>query len=144
MKTSNTLPGSTIFNGVNPEPRPNDIVKWSEQNIRLPGSTLSERFDISITPWLREPLERIADTITRIITFVKPIQCGGSAVGEIALAWWASYGRGIIQNNWPKEDRAKSRWAERILPVLERCRTVKWAGDRFDRVNCQDSFLQGS
>jgi hypothetical protein len=107
----------------------------------LPGSSLSERFDVSITPWLREPLQRVADSETRIITFVKPIQSGGSSVGEIALAWWGSYGRGIIQNNWPKDDRAKSRWAERILPVLEKCRTVKWTGERFDRISCQATFI---
>ena len=124
-----------------PNARPSSIVSWAHENITMTGSPLSESFDISITPWLREPLEHIADTKTRIITFVKPIQCGGSSVGEIALAWWASYGRGIIQNNWPKEDRAKSRWAERILPVLERCRSVKWAGDRFDRVNCQANLI---
>lgn len=114
---------------------------WAEQCIRLPGSTLSERFNITITPWLREPLERIADNSTRTVTFVKPIQCGGSSIGEIALAWWSSYGRGIIQNNWPKDDRAKSRWNERILPVLERCRSVKWSGDRFDRTNCQANLI---
>jgi len=130
-----------IFSGINPKPRPSDIVQWSHENIRLPGSTLSETFDISITPWLREPLERLLDNETRIITFVKPIQSGGSSVGEIALAWWASYGRGIIQNNWPKDDRATSRWRERILPVLERCKSVKWMGDRFDKTICQANLI---
>ena len=130
-----------IFHQVNPRPRPSDICQWATDSIRLPGSAISERFDVSITPWLREPLERLADAETRIITFVKPIQSGGSTVGEIALAWWASFGKGIIQNNWPKDDRALSRWNERILPVLERCSTVKWAGDRFDKVKCQANLI---
>lgn len=130
-----------IFSGINPRPAPRDIVQWAQENIRLPGSTLSEAFDISITPWLREPMERLLDDETRIITFVKPIQSGGSSVGEIALAWWASFGRGIIQNNWPKDERAMSRWRERILPVLEKCKSVKWAGDRFDKTICQANLI---
>lgn len=132
-----------IFHGVNPKPRPPDIVQWAEDSVRLPGSALSERFDCSITPWLREPLERIGDVETRIITLVKPIQSGGSCVGEIALCHWASYARGIVQNNWPKDERARSRWNERIRPALEKCKSVRWSGDRFDRTICQANLIGG-
>jgi len=127
-----------------PEPAPQDVVGWAEHNIRLPGSAKSERFDCSITPWLREPLERLGDDETRTITFVKPVQSGGSTLGEIALCFWASFFKGIVQNNWPNDPRAKSRWRERILPALEACAGVRWSGERYDRASCEGRLVSGT
>jgi len=102
-----------------------DPIEWAWENVRLPGSARSERFDISITPWLREPLSRIADGVTRVITFVKPIQCGGSVLGEIALLYWILFGRGFLQYNWQNDKRSLERWNSRVEKVLKACLPVK-------------------
>lgn len=98
-----------------------DPVPWSEENVRLPNSARSERFDISVAPWLREPLSRIADPGTRIVTFVKPVQCGGSTVGEAAMNYRLKWGRGILQFNWQDDKRAQHRWDSRLEKTLRAC-----------------------
>lgn len=114
-------------------PRPPDPIDFAHEHVRLPGSARSERFDISITPWLKEPLQRIADGITRVITFVKPVQCGGSVLGEIALLFWIMYGRGFLQYNWQDDVKAKDRWESRFEKVLKACAAVLQRIQSLDR-----------
>lgn len=103
-----------------------DVVAWAEANVRLPGSARSEAFNVSITPWTREPVFRIDDGMTRRLTFVKPIQAGGSVVGEIALCYWAATkASGDIQFNWQNDEQAEARWDRRIERILRACAAVE-------------------
>lgn len=108
-----------------PPARVVDVVAWAEANVRLPGSARSEAFDSSITPWTREPIARIDDGHTRRITFIKPVQAGGSVVGEVALCYWAATkSGGDIQYNWQNDEQAEGRWDRRIERILRACRPV--------------------
>lgn len=101
------------------------VVKWAEENVRLPGSARSERFDSSITPWTRAPMECADDGVTRVMTFVKPVQAGGSVVGEVALCrWLATKNSGDVQYNWQTNDKAGDRWVKRIERILKKCEPV--------------------
>lgn len=109
-----------------------DVVEWARVNVRLPGSARAEEFDPMITPWTREPITRIDDGVTKRTTFVKPVQAGGSVVGEIAVAYWISQKAGDVQYNWQNDDNADERYEKRIERILRACRPVmaKWPEDR--------------
>jgi hypothetical protein len=122
-----------LFLDALPAARPTSVVSWAEQNVRLPGSVRSERFDILITPWLRDCIECAGDPWTRICTFVKPVQGGGSVVGEIALCFWlATESSGDVQYNWEDDQKAGQRWGKRIVRILKACKPVmqRWPTDR--------------
>lgn len=109
------------------------LVAWAEQFVQLPGSARSQRFDSSITPWTREPIERVNDGVTRHETYVKPVQSGGSVVGEIAMDFWVSTATGgDIQYNWEDDDKADARYDKRIERILRSCEPVmeRWPLDR--------------
>lgn len=118
-----------------PGDRP-DIVPWAEENVRLPDSVRSKRFKVDVTPWLVEPMRRAVDLQTRIVTFMKPVQSGGSTFGEVIILYWIAFFQGFLQYNWSTKDRAKDRWASRFEdiiynspPLIEKLRFAK-ANDR--------------
>jgi len=100
----------------------------------LPGSARSDRFAAAITPWTREVLEAAANPLTRVVTFVKPVQSGGSVVGEVMICYWLTHGNaGDCQYNWETDDKAKMRWDRRVKRILRSCDAVQglWPTDRF-------------
>ena len=101
-------------------------VEFAEKLVSLPGSARSSRFDSSITPWTRAPIEDLVDPFCRISDFVKPVQCGGSVVGEIAICFWIYTATGgDIQYNWQDDDNADARWDKRIERILRACAPVE-------------------
>lgn len=114
-------------------PRPvGSVVEWCKQNVKLIGSARSESYNPDITPWTKEPLE-CADNGTRSMTHVKPIQSGGSAEGECAIAYWlATQNGGDIQYNWQNDQAADDRWTKRFERILKACPAVmaRAPGDR--------------
>ncbi len=103
---------------------PPGIIEWGEANVIFTKSARSKQFNISITPWLREPLERAIDMATRILTLVKPVQSGGSVFGELLILYWLTFWRGFLQYNWSNDKRAEERWDSRVKNVLESCSPV--------------------
>jgi hypothetical protein len=125
-----------------PPDRVTDVVAWAEANVTLPGSTRSTRFSADVTPWTREIIRRIDDGETQRLTFVKPIQSGGSVAGEIAICYWvANKAGGDVQMNWQNDDHAEARWQKRIERILKACPPVmaRWGGvpDRTKMARCQ-------
>lgn len=101
------------------------VVAWAERNVKLPGSAKRKQFDCSLTPWLRDVIESFGDGITRIETYVKPVQTGGSVAGEVILDYvLATQSGGDVQYNWEDDDKAKDRWNKRIERILKACRPV--------------------
>jgi hypothetical protein len=90
-------------------PRLPPIIPWAEDEVKVFG-VKGERFVAANTPWTRYPIE-LCDQIGTInsITFVKPVQSGGSVVGEIAACRWIVIGFGAIQWNWDTDDFALHR-----------------------------------
>jgi hypothetical protein len=120
-----------------PKSAPSSVVEWAEANVLLVGSARSEHFRSSITPWTREPIE-CANDGTRRMTFIKPIQAGGTSVGEIAICFWlANWNGGDIQYNWPNDLHADARWKKHIEKKLKACAPVmdRTSTDRFAWTN---------
>jgi hypothetical protein len=67
---------------------------------------------------------RAVDDVTRSVTFMKPVQTGGSVLGEVLLCYWIRFAYGFLQFNWSNDDRAKERWNSRIESILRACLPV--------------------
>ncbi len=120
-----------------PKSAPASVVDWAETNVKLVGSARSEQFRANITPWTREPIECGNDG-TRRMTFIKPIQAGGTSVGEIVILFWlANWSSGDVQYNWPNDLHADSRWKKHIEKKLLACAPVmaRTSADRFAWTN---------
>jgi hypothetical protein len=107
-----------------PREAPN-VIKWAEESVIFPGSARAKNFKISITPWIREPLERMCHELSvRSVTLMKPVQSGGSAFGEVLLLYWLRFAYGILQYNWSNDKRAEQRWDSRVEGILKACLVV--------------------
>lgn len=97
------------------------VAKWAEQNVKVFGAR-GEEFKADATPWTREPMERGDDGVTRMVTFVKPVQSGGSVVGEVLnCRWIACHNAGDVQYNWEDDIKAGERWLKRVEKILQAC-----------------------
>lgn len=124
-----------VFWGAVPVLRVERVWEWAQRNVRLVGSARSEAFDVSVTPWLREPFERINDGRTRRLTLVLPVQSGKSALGEVAICYWiATASGGDIQYNWENDVKGLDRYKKRVRKILQACGPVaqRWPSNRSD------------
>lgn len=124
-----------------PPPPESSILSFAEKYVKLVGSARSEGFDRNTAPWLNEPLECQADEQTRRTTLVKPVQCGGSTAGEIALQYWLRFYTGFVQYNWPTDKKAELRWLSRFEMILKACQGLEWP-ERFKSNKCQVQFAR--
>lgn len=120
--------------------------EWCARNVRFEGSVLVEtgEFDPTETPWVIDVLndgnpnfhairrynnpEQISQPIF-YNTFVKPVQAGGSGLGEAMICAWIYFFtkrgiRGEIQYNWPTDQKAKERWKKRFQKILEATKLI--------------------
>lgn len=105
--------------------RADNVLDWCEDNVRLIGSARSEQFRRSITPWANKPLIAATSGECRTVTFVKPVQSGGSAAGQCALCFWiATENGGDIQYNWETDEKAAKKWLEQTERIFMACPPV--------------------
>lgn len=103
-----------------------DVLTWAEQNVPIIGSARSEVFDRDTTPWNNEVLQAATSGENSIVTYVKPVQTGGSVVGEIALLYFLCFvARATVQYNWENQVKADHRWTNRFEPILMACRAMR-------------------
>src|SRR4051794_33590988 len=102
-----------------------NIVPWCERYVKPASSGKSADFDCSLTPWLREPLENRNDGITRHNALIKPIQSGGSQLGECILLWTMAHShRGDICAYWPTDTASDETWIKRTERTIRSCEPV--------------------
>jgi hypothetical protein len=116
------------------------IIDWARAEFKLYGVD-GVQFDPEKTPWTNYVLILCDDMSIRTITYVKPVQSGGSTVGEIVLARRILTSFGEIQYNWPNDQRAKDRWDKYTERRLKECSPVRklWpegGSDRFKAQKC--------
>lgn len=119
------------------------ITTWAPDNVYLPGSVIASRFNLAATPWLEEPLLRATDRTTRQVTFMKPVQTGGSVLGEVVMLYWIEFAHGFLQYNWSNNERAMDRWNSRIDGIIHACPPVaRRLKDmpRFESKKCEIDF----
>lgn len=100
------------------------VIAWADQFYRVMSKD-AEFFDSTRSPWLIEPLQMADDPLVSNVTYVKPIQIGGTSLGEILLMRWILGGNGLIHYNWPTNDKARDRWEKFTEKRLKACRPVR-------------------
>lgn len=100
------------------------VIEWADTFYRVMSKD-AEFFDSTRSPWLIEPLQMADDPLISNITYVKPIQIGGTSLGEIMLMRWILGGNGLIHYNWPTNDKARDRWEKFTEKRLKACRPVR-------------------
>lgn len=138
MRDDHARLGSAAVSSL-PSDKP-DIIEWAEEHVQFPSSARSKHFNISVSPWLAEPMRRAVDLSTRIITFMKPVQSGGSSFGEVVLMYWAYFWNGFLQYNWSNDKRAVERWDSRIEATLKACAPLAARMEQAGMSKCEVDF----
>lgn len=99
--------------------------EWCSKNVKLPHSARSPQFDISATPWLREPMLDISDNDNKEVVIVAPVGSGKTTLFEGLIPWIISEEPGPTLVTFQTDDDAKQ-WAEtRLQPSLKMCDPIK-------------------
>lgn len=102
-----------------------DVITWSDKYYRVVNKD-RDTFCTADSPWLLEPLRMADDPLVSELDYVKPIQVGGgTSLGEIMLLRWILGGNGLIQYNWPTNDKAKDRWEKFTEKRLRACAPLR-------------------
>jgi hypothetical protein len=100
--------------------------QWAEENIdSIPYSPMPGRFRSDHSPWVREPLEAIADTKVKVVSIIAAVQASKTTVAELALCY-------IIPNQpgptlWlsATDEDAKDQSESRLQKLFDECEAVK-------------------
>ena len=102
-----------------------DVITWTDRYYRVVNKD-RDTFNTAESPWLIEPLHMADDPLISEIDYVKPIQVGGgTSLGEIMLLRWILSGTGLIQYNWPTNEKAKDRWEKFTEKRLLACQPLR-------------------
>lgn len=100
--------------------------QWAEENILvIPHSPQSGRFRSAASPWIREPLECIADPRVNVISIIAGIQSTKTLFAEIAQAWKAVNDPGPTLMLQQRDADARDYNATRFRPFMEAIPAVK-------------------
>ena len=100
-------------------------VDWACKYVRLPHSARSPQFDISATPWLRWPMEQIADNANREVVLMAPVGSGKTTMLEGLLPWIIAEEPGPTLVTFQTDDDARD-WVDlRFHPALKINEKVK-------------------
>ncbi len=102
-----------------------DVITWTDRYYRVVNQN-RDTFNTAESPWLIEPLLMADDPLISEIDYVKPVQVGaGTSLGEIMLIRWILSGQGLIQYNWPTNEKAKDRWEKFTEKRLLACSPLR-------------------
>jgi hypothetical protein len=100
--------------------------QWCEEHVEtIPHSPKSGRFRSSESPWLREPLEEIANPRTVLISILAAIQSGKTLFAELGIAWKFVNSPCPMLVLHQKDDDASHYWVNRFRPFCEAIKSVK-------------------
>jgi phage terminase large subunit GpA-like protein len=102
-----------------------DVTEWCSKYVKLPHSARSPQFDISSTPWLKEPMQVTADNDNKEVVIVAPVGSGKTTLFEGLIPWIISEEPGGTLVALQTDSEA-STWAEtRLNPSLQLCEPIK-------------------
>jgi phage terminase large subunit GpA-like protein len=96
------------------------VEQWIvDQRIRPPGSARGTQMDLSLTPWLREPCEAVADNHNREVVIVAPTGAGKTTVLDASLLRATREDPGSILLAMQTDEDADAYYDERLEPMLQ-------------------------
>lgn len=96
-----------------------DVVEWACKYVKLPQSSRSPNFDIDSTPWLREPMQWIADDENREVVIMAPVGSGKTTMFEGILPWIIAEEPGPTLVTMQTDDDARGWVDTRFHPSLK-------------------------
>lgn len=106
-----------LFETLRPH-RKESVVEWVESNCYIPTGAIQGNVSLSITPYLREPLERLGDKSTRNVVMVQGTQSGKTSFMQFGMlyvlcrdpqdAMW------VLPNGDLAKSFSKSRWQKQV------------------------------
>jgi phage terminase large subunit GpA-like protein len=118
------------------------LKEWAARNVKLSRSSRSTHADLSLTPWLVEPLEAFFNNSNSEVVLCFPPGAGKSTLFEIAAAYIVAERPGPALFTVLSDTDAKE-WADvGLRPVLENCEAIKplWPKDRHKNTKGLISF----
>jgi len=119
---------------------------WAEEHIAsIPYSPFPGKFRSDNSPWLREPLETLADPAVRLISIIAAIQCGKTSIGELGLCYIIANLPGPTLWLDQTDDDAKDQSESRLQKLFDECAPVKalYPRDRHKKKNNTIHFRNG-
>lgn len=108
-----------------PASKVTSVSEWARHNVILVGSARSTAYVPEIAPWQIEPLECADDPQVGKVTVIKPVQCGGTVIGEVCILYWlANWNSGDICYYWPNNESADERFEKHFDRKLKACKAV--------------------
>ncbi len=113
-----------LFAASIPDRRP--IWSWAEEHVAaIPYSPHPGAFRIANTPWLREPLEAIADPHVRTVCIQAAVQTGKTLAGELALCHLVANAPGPTLWLSVTDDDAKDQSESRLHKLFDQVAPVR-------------------
>lgn len=115
--------------------------EWCRKFVHLPHSERG-RFDLSASPWLREPLDAVGDTENTDLDFLFPTGAGKTTLYEGIIHWAIAESPGPMMYYELSDDDA-SIWSEsRLMPSLKLCEPIAplWPTDRHKKRKTEIMF----
>jgi phage terminase large subunit GpA-like protein len=106
-------------------PYTDGIIKWCEQNIVLPPAYATPgKLDLSISPYLHEPLRDLDDPTIKQVNLCMATQIGKSLLTEIAIPYWVINNPGTIMKLFHNNEISDSISETRFLPLIKSCQVL--------------------
>jgi len=118
------------------------VYEWAERELRLRESPYGNQFKPDETPWLKEPLDCVADPETETIVLNCAAQTGKTISMQVASTWALANHPAPTMIVMQDEDAIKDLAKERILPCIESCEALKnqFPRDRHRKTNTEIFF----
>lgn len=116
--------------------RPQDkrpLCEWAAEHVKPPGSARSTRFDVSATPWLREPLEFSCDNRVAEQVIILPTGSGKTTIIDVKVPHAIAEDPGSILIGMQSDPDAKEYAEERLYPILDAIDPLKPILSRLNR-----------
>lgn len=111
---------------------------WCSEKVKLKGSPLGGKFKPELTPWLKEPLQEIADNRNQEVTCMCCVQGGKTTVLLMTAAWATRFQADAMMVTCQNDADAKFLAKERLMPALE---SVKEIFDKIPTDRSKNSLL---
>ena len=107
-------------------PYTDGIVKWCQDNIILPNSyAIPGKLDLSISPYLIEPLQELDNPKIKQINLIMATQIGKSLLTEISIPYWVINNPGTIMKLFHNNEISDVISETRFLPLIKSCEVLK-------------------
>lgn len=102
------------------------IRSWAEENVILPPAyAIPGKLDMSISPYLLDPLKDIDDPKVTQINLAMATQVGKSLVSELAILYWIVNNPGPIFRIFNNNEISATFAETRLIPLLKNCKVIK-------------------